>query len=34
MNLTPEMKLEAEKLRKEWQTDPRWQGIKRDYTAE
>ena len=34
MNLTPEMKLEAEKLRKEWQTDPRWQGIQRDYTPE
>ncbi|MCX7801690.1 MAG: isocitrate lyase, partial [Meiothermus ruber] len=32
--LTPEMKLEAEKLRREWETNPRWKGIKRDYTAE
>lgn len=32
--LTPEMKLEADKLRREWETNPRWKGIKRDYTAE
>jgi isocitrate lyase len=24
----------AEQLRKEWSTDPRWQGVKRGYTAE
>jgi isocitrate lyase len=24
----------AEELQKEWDTDPRWAGIKRDYTAE
>jgi isocitrate lyase len=32
--LSPEMKLEAEKLRREWETSPRWKGIQRDYTAE
>ena len=32
--LSPEMKLEAEKLRREWETNPRWKGIQRDYTAE
>ncbi|MCL5965302.1 MAG: isocitrate lyase [Deinococcus sp.] len=34
MKLTPEMKLEAELLKKRWQQDPRWKGIKRDYSAE
>ena len=32
--LTPEMKLEADKLAKEWDLHPRWRGIQRDYTAE
>lgn len=34
MKLSPEMQQEAEQLRQEWQTDPRWSGIKRDYSAE
>jgi len=32
--LTPEMKLEAHKLHKEWELHPRWRGIQRDYSAE
>ncbi|MBF6593965.1 MAG: isocitrate lyase [Thermaceae bacterium] len=32
--LTPEMKLEADKLHKEWELHPRWRGIQRDYSAE
>ncbi|HEY3871809.1 MAG TPA: isocitrate lyase [Actinocrinis sp.] len=28
------MTLEATDLRRQWETDPRWQGIRRDYTAE
>jgi isocitrate lyase len=34
MLLTPEMQKEAEALRKEWETNPRWKGVRRDYTAE
>ncbi|MDF6475925.1 isocitrate lyase, partial [Escherichia coli] len=26
--------LEVQKLQKEWDTNPRWKGIKRGYTAE
>ncbi|GEM86426.1 isocitrate lyase [Meiothermus granaticius] len=32
--LTAQMKLEADKLAKEWEIHPRWKGIQRDYTAE
>jgi isocitrate lyase len=32
--LSPEMRLEADKLRKDWESNPRWSGIRRDYTAE
>lgn len=24
----------AEKIRKDWESNPRWEGIQRDYTAE
>lgn len=34
MLLTPEMQKEAEALRKEWETNPRWKGVRRDYSAE
>jgi isocitrate lyase len=34
MKLSPEMKLEAEKLQRKWETHPRWKGTKRDYSAE
>jgi isocitrate lyase len=32
--LTAEMKLEADKLAREWESHPRWKGIRRDYSAE
>jgi len=32
--LSPEMKLEAEKLKRDWETSPRWKSIKRDYRPE
>lgn len=32
--LSAEMKLEADKLAKEWELHPRWKGIRRDYSAE
>ncbi|MDM7324961.1 MAG: isocitrate lyase [Thermus sp.] len=32
--LTPEMRQEAEALRREWETNPRWKGVKRDYRPE
>ncbi|GAA6734521.1 isocitrate lyase [Thermus oshimai] len=32
--LPPEMQKEAEALKKEWAENPRWKGVKRDYTAE
>ena len=32
--LTPEMRQEAEALRREWATNPRWKGVKRDYRPE
>lgn len=34
MLLTPEMQKEAEALRKEWATNPRWKGVRREYSAE
>ncbi|MER3603751.1 MAG: isocitrate lyase, partial [Thermus sp.] len=34
MPLTPEMQKEAEALRKEWETNPRWKGVRRDYSPE
>ena len=32
--LTPEMRQEAEELRRDWATNPRWKGVKRDYRPE
>jgi isocitrate lyase len=32
--LTPEMRQEAEALRREWAENPRWKGVKRDYRPE
>ena len=32
--LTPEMQREAEALRREWETNPRWKGVRRDYRPE
>ncbi|AFV75198.1 isocitrate lyase [Thermus oshimai JL-2] len=32
--LSPEMQKEAEALKKEWAENPRWKGVRRDYTAE
>ncbi len=32
--LTPEMRQEAEALRQEWEKDPRWKGVRRDYRPE
>lgn len=34
MNSNSHFKQEAEALQKQWDTDSRWQGIQRDYTAE
>ncbi len=32
--MTPQMKTDAEQLRREWQENPRWKGITRAYSAE
>ncbi len=32
--LTPEMQKEAEALRQEWERNPRWKGVRRDYRPE
>ncbi len=34
VKLTPEMLAEAERIRKDWETNPRWKGVKRPYSAE
>jgi len=34
MDQATNLKMEAEKLQKEWDTDPRWKGVKRNYSAE
>lgn len=33
MNYNPNLHQEAEKIRHEWETDPRWRGIQRPYSA-
>lgn len=34
MELSPELQNEVKKLQQEWESSPRWQGIKRNYSAE
>ncbi|PZN09488.1 MAG: isocitrate lyase, partial [Bacillota bacterium] len=34
MEVEERIRREAEELERQWREDPRWQGIRRDYTAE
>lgn len=34
MKLSERIRNEAEQLEREWKTNPRWKGVRRDYTAE